>query len=43
MVFFEEHAAEINEATAFLEKHWVDAISRDMYICARNIKVQWIL
>lgn len=43
MGFMEEHAAEANEVTAFLEKHWVDVISRDMYICARDIKVQWIL
>ncbi|KAK7699786.1 hypothetical protein SLS64_011398 [Diaporthe eres] len=43
VVFFEEHAAEVKEATAFLEKHWVDVISRHVYICARNIKVHWIL
>lgn len=43
IALLEEYAAEVNVVTAFLEKHWVDAISRDMYICARNIKVQWIL
>lgn len=44
VVFFEEHAAGVKEATAFLDKHWVDVIStHHVYICARNIKVHWIL
>lgn len=43
MVLLEEHGAEVNEATVFLKKHCVNVILRDMYICARNIKVYWNL
>lgn len=39
-----EHTAEdVNEATVFLERHWVDALKNSSGFSGRQIKIKWVL